>query len=365
MMPAPYSDNMYSDMGQDAASAAGDDRDDALSPTDGYFHASETSDAASSWQHVPGHGQQNPDESQQQHRPTWSNVPSVPNVLVEDPTLQDKSAAKAKEAEEERWINNTTAHASAGGASAFAPHTGSSVVSSETHGAASASSAAYAGNAYATSSTTSGPAFVTSPSHHHRRSVEENGPLLFTGHSTRLPSSHAASETASNALNSPRSQSQPHQQSHLDAPPAYSPSPSSPPSGADPQGYHTFAPTPSGTNSSDVTDNQDTMGVPEEHQALLPRHPQSMGGAPNGPPASKWQQLKNITHSPNARQNIRTLLGIAVILSIFFAIFGGISLSGGHRYPKVSTSTNAGPIHNRLLCYSHQTKPIYLLHKYT
>lgn len=347
-MPAPYSDNMYSDMGHDAASASasGDDRDnrdDALSPTDGYFHASETSDAASSSHHVPG--QQYPGVSQhhqQQPQRTSSNVPVVPNVLVEDPTLQDKGAAKAKEAEEERWINNAPSRASS--EAVFTPHTtGSNIISHGTHRAASASSAAYAGH-NTTSPTPTSPTFVTSPTHQHRRSVEEDAPLVFTGQSTRLPYSHTPSETTtsqtSTSINRPGSQTQPHHQSHLDAPPAYSPSPSSPPSGANSQGYQTFAPPSSGSNNNSSSDNdvnQDTMGIPEEHQALLPRQPQSMGGSPNGPPASRWQRVKNAAHSPNMRSKIRTLLGIAVIFSIFFAIFGGIQLSSGPRHPKVST----------------------------
>ncbi|KAK2593974.1 hypothetical protein QQS21_008333 [Conoideocrella luteorostrata] len=352
-MPAPYSDDIYSDMGQDGASVSGDDRD-ALSPTDGYFHASETSETASSQQYAAGHGrsqQYNPYQYQHQH--SSSHVPAVPNVLVEDPTLQESSAAAAKakeaEAERERSINNGVSHASRG-VTYFTPQTG-------TAASGSTSSAVNDGNT--TSIPPASPTFVTSPTHHHRRSVEEDGPLLFTGHSTRLPYSHRPSDTTappvgSNSLNHMPSRPRTHHQSHLDAPPAYSPSPSSPPSGSSSQGYQTFSPPTSGSthnsssnNNNNNSINSDNMGVPEEHQALLPRHPQSMGGSPsgNGPPISRWQRVKNAANSPRARSNIKTLLGIAVILSILFAIFGGISLSNqSSRRPQTPKITDPDPV---------------------
>ncbi|EFY99298.1 hypothetical protein MAA_05356 [Metarhizium robertsii ARSEF 23] len=355
-MPAPYADNIYSDMGHDAASAAGDDRenhDEALSPTDGYFHASESSGAASSSHHVPDRPyQQHPAVTWQQHHQlqqpqrTPSHVPVVPNVLVEDPTLRHESATKAKEAEEERWINNGSSQASP--EAAFTPHMGSNVISQGMHHGASTSLDTYMGNNQTTSATPASPTVVTSPLHHHRRSVEEDGPLLYTGHSTRLPYSHTPFETAASAtstsLNQPTPQFQTHHQNHLDAPPAYSPSPSSPSAGHS-QDYRTFAPHSSGSNNVNPDVNQDTMGIPEEHQALLPRQPESMGGSPNGPPASRWQRVKNAVHSPNTRKNIRTLLGIAVVLSIFFAIFGGISLSsGGPQHSKIPKIIDNDPV---------------------
>ncbi|KAM6526207.1 hypothetical protein FSOLCH5_002335 [Fusarium solani] len=70
-MPAPYSDNLYS----------ADDESEALSPTDGYFHASSTSS-----------------------RPR----PLVPNILVEDPTLASRES-KAWEAERERRLLDSDA----------------------------------------------------------------------------------------------------------------------------------------------------------------------------------------------------------------------------------------------------------------
>lgn len=148
-MPVPHSDNMYSEMGHDGASVSDDDRDDALSPTDGYFHASGTSVAASSQPFIPGQGHL----PQQRHQWTSSNVPVVPNVLVEDPTLQtDESADKAKEAkaELERSMNNGSRHASSKRAPYFMTHAEQAASASTcgtTSASAHASSAAYVGNA--------------------------------------------------------------------------------------------------------------------------------------------------------------------------------------------------------------------------
>lgn len=304
-MPAPYSDNMYSDGGQSAAAAGDDSRDDALSPTDGYFHASGTSDAASS-QQFAYQGQQ--DQQDQQHRRTSSSVPAVPNVMVEDPTLQDKAALKAREAEQERQLINNPDSSRTSSPAPFTPQT-------------SFNNTAHSQSASGTASTAS-----PHPSHHHRRSVEEDEtPLIFPGDSTRQPYSHPHPETTSSR--EPNTSSPGHARP-VDAPPAYSPSPSSPPlSPAQTHSYQTFAPTPNSNNTNNHVVSSDNMGVPEEHQSLLPRQPQSMGGSPGGAPESRWQRVKKQANKPSFRSKIRTLLGIAVILSIFFAIFGGVSIT--------------------------------------
>lgn len=80
-MPAPYYDNLYS--------ADSDDEPDAFSPTDGYFHASADANPASASPHSPS--------SSSSPR---SNVPHVPNVFVEDPTLPSRES-KAREARSE------------------------------------------------------------------------------------------------------------------------------------------------------------------------------------------------------------------------------------------------------------------------
>ncbi|KAI1412450.1 hypothetical protein F5Y13DRAFT_180200 [Hypoxylon sp. FL1857] len=80
----PYSDNLYSNPGGDSESD-GESYADQLSPSDGYFASSSSSS------HV---------------------VPTVPNILVPDPTLHqtpesDAESKKAREADEERFSSNT------------------------------------------------------------------------------------------------------------------------------------------------------------------------------------------------------------------------------------------------------------------
>ncbi|UKZ56487.1 hypothetical protein TrVGV298_010324 [Trichoderma virens] len=95
-MPAPYSDNLYS--GDD--NPWEDDQNEALSPADGYFHASSGLEEAQTSSPSP------PVRQQRQS----ANVPFVPNVMVEDPTLnEDRAAAKAREAAQERLINSASA----------------------------------------------------------------------------------------------------------------------------------------------------------------------------------------------------------------------------------------------------------------
>lgn len=312
-MPAPYSDNLYSDLGQDVS----DDERDALSPTDGYFHASSSSDAAPASQWQP-HPHPHP---QRQHQRMSSNVPDVPNVLVEDPTLRGLGAAdKAREAEEERLMNSATGQAAA--SSPYPPQLSTAAARAAT-AATSSSSSSHGGPASPSAAATpTSPPFAAS--HHHRRSVEEDEPLRFAGHSTRLPYLH----TPAGRGETTNAASQPHRHNQLDAPPAYSPSPSSPPASGHPQqGYQTFASPPANAPV-------DIMGVPEEHQALLPRQPESMGGPPGGgPPPSRWRRLKESTGSPNLRKKIKTVLGVLVIISIISAILGafGFSSSSHHK----------------------------------
>ncbi|UKZ56488.1 hypothetical protein TrVGV298_010325 [Trichoderma virens] len=64
------------------------------------------------------------------------------------------------------------------------------------------------------------------------------------------------------------------------------------------------------------------MGVPEENQSLLPRQPESMGGAVNGAREPLFRRIRNSTTS-TTRKKIRTVLGVLVILSIIVALFGG------------------------------------------
>lgn len=334
-MPAPYSDNLYSgdvyvdvdvDVDEDD-NVSGDNQHDAvLSPTNGYFHASSPPTMSS-----PDVGfTSSSSQPEQQHRRQSSNVPWVPNVLVEDPTLQEESraAAKAKEAEEERLINSPAGgHSSTSNVAQTQRHPTESHQSQQPYqpyqpypqlhphppphlhsyinahpNSHQASSSPFVTN---TASPSSAP---TSPTHYHRRSVDEQ------------VSNHTASRntTPLTAFNQHH-----HRQQHGDAPPAYSPSPSSPPQSS---GYQTFAPPHLATSPSV------TMGVPEEQQGLLSRHPESMGAPPNDRPLQPaWRRFKDSAASSTWRKKIKSILGVLVIISIIVALSTTVSLSPPHK----------------------------------
>ncbi|PNY23910.1 Calcium-binding mitochondrial carrier SAL1 [Tolypocladium capitatum] len=286
------------DLGQDASH----DERDALSPTDGYFGASsspsEGEGAASCWP-----WRQYPHHQRQQNAPT---------VLVEDPGLRAQGAAdKAREAEEERLINDATCRTASSPCppQVSAATTGSS--SSSQGGPASPSAAAAPAQ----------PPFAAS--RHHRGSVDEGEPLRFPGHGTRLPYLYTPANRGETTSTSP-----PHRRNRLDASPTCSPSPPSPPPRGHAQhrqGYQTF-PSP------------DIMGVPEEHP---PRQPESMGGPPHGPPSPRWPRVKESVGSPNLRRRIKTILGVLVIFSVIFAMLGTLnpSSSSHHKVRRPSTVT--------------------------
>ncbi|KAL7909948.1 hypothetical protein GGI35DRAFT_447497 [Trichoderma velutinum] len=295
-MPAPYSDNLYS--GDD--NPWDGDQNDALSPADGYFHASSSGleEATTS----------SPSPPVQQQRQS-ANVPFVPNVMVEDPTLnEDRAAAKAKEAEEERLINS----ASAGRSTPLTdsqplqqtvPFTqGQAGFYSPSHPSQSSPVAPYPRleTHYQSTPASASSSSPSSSGHYHRRSIDEEissfQPSIATGQAPRQYTVRRPS----------------------DAPPAYSPSASSPLSSGT-SGYQTFAPPQAGA---------ETMGVPEENQTLLPRQPESMGGAVNGAREPLWRRIRNSTNSSTTRKKIRTILGVLVIISIIVALFGStISIS--------------------------------------
>lgn len=257
-MPSPYSDNLYS------AADPSDDETDALSPTDGYFHASSDPASSSSLRHGPFHR-------------SAASVPRVPNVFVEDPTFQD-SGSKAWEAEAERALLNSGSTGAEG--PAVSP-TGSAD--------------------YQPSRIPNSP-----PSHQLRRSVEEQH-NHYTGLDHRIASpymGHPSPSVTTTLL--------PH---HRDAPPAYTPSPTSPPG----SGYQTFVP----SNS--------TMGLPEEQQRLITRGPESMGGPPTPPSQSRWQRVKSSIASLNLRKKLKTALGVFVVLSVVFMMISSFTLRPNHK----------------------------------
>lgn len=301
-MPAPYSDNLYSAADSDIDL----DQDEALSPADGYFRASASSHPASSHFHQDG-GEQYP------------GVPSVPNVMVEDPTLREQDAtSKAREAAEESRLNSPQGH-------------GYEV----NHGAAVGETS---------SRVSPGRTQATPYTHHHRRSVEDDtDPSLFTGshqNHRRTSGSYTSRHHSSAGETVPLLP-------HSDAPPAYSPaSPTSPPT-ASSQAYQTIGQGPQPRNNESNGTSSSEMGSALEQQRLLPesREPESMVGASSSSSSSRdvkpwqrlWRRCKGPLATRDARRRATRILGILLIISIVCGIFG-ISLHSptSHHYHGVS-----------------------------
>ncbi|SPJ83985.1 uncharacterized protein FTOL_10501 [Fusarium torulosum] len=220
-MPAPYSDNLYS--------ADSDNEPDALSPTDGYFHASESSSSRSGL-----------------------NVPHVPNVLVEDPTQLSRDA-KVQEAERERRL---------------------------------LSSGSPAGDE---------PGSTASSHAEHESAGDFNNPIALTPRSPPRVSPLFAHP--------------------VDAPPAYSPSPTSPNTA---NNYQTFTSTA-------------TMGRPEEVSPLIIHAPESMSNPSNPSQSpSRWQRFKDSVTGFNIRRKVKTILASLVIFSVVFMIFSSFTINSNH-----------------------------------
>ncbi|KAK0639217.1 hypothetical protein B0T16DRAFT_462916 [Cercophora newfieldiana] len=242
-----------------------DDDEDFLSPTDGYFHST-----------------QNPAETQQS-RPfsapaaaTSSNVPHVPNILVEDPSLPQGSTAqsKAREAHQERL------------ASSEQPR-------------------------QFTSRYPSGSSRIPEP----RWDIESRpGPGRDTYHT---PSSSTGGSYASYTPHAPQRTA--YDESSLliprEAPPAYTPSPTSSQSPGSDRNYRTFPPNTSITAAMGGRDESETQG-------LLAYEPQSMGNPDdsNNDTASSWtDRLRSrLRHRSGRHGKVALLAVLLAILTIGF-----------------------------------------------
>ncbi|KAK3904939.1 hypothetical protein C8A05DRAFT_13212 [Staphylotrichum tortipilum] len=270
-----------------------------LSPTDGYFGTATRTSAAPV-------------------RPTSSNVPHVPNVMVEDPSLQRSAAeGKAREAEQERTRDaQTPSDEDPGEDDGASDPPPSRVVASpsqvhphppSTHQpmtppqqrstTTTASSSPFPG---AASYTPSSPA----------RSPPAATPSSYTTYSTRRPAYHGDRFPFL-----PR-----------EAPPAYTPSPTTTASPTSPRGfpdisrttYSTF-PHTAYSSTSDVAVN---MGRPEETRALLGHYqPESMrdrgsGGHGDGaPPPPTWgDRLRRARGHVNAGNAKLAVIAVLLLL---------------------------------------------------
>ncbi|KAK4236443.1 hypothetical protein C8A03DRAFT_16913 [Achaetomium macrosporum] len=211
-----------------------DDEDPhALSPTDGYFGTATDTPSGTAV-------------------PTQSSVPYVPNVLVEDPSLQRSTAeSKAREAEQERLRNEQPLETSDGGNTSASPSHDATAASQ--NGSSSAYGMAPAAHSIPSSSQSIGATYYSPSSSTYIRTVATS-------------SSHTAYSTRRSAYDG-----EPFPFLPREAPPAYTPSPISP---SDASG---FGPSRNYRTFSQATDTISiNMGQPEETQGLLAHQPESM-----------------------------------------------------------------------------------------
>lgn len=327
------------------------DEEIALSPSDGYFGRSDPPSEGPSTTAYPRDSSYTPFNSQRQHHgqvsfnrltsasvPRSSQVPHVPNIWVSDPSLEQGSIDKAREAQVERdqyqnrHLYNTTIYQHRAD-----PNLGSSSLSSPA--AAGASSNTFPPHNSRFPAATTGRQSAASPSSsssvatHHRYTPSQTS-LSAAGHP------HYPQRISS-------------ERSSLfgDAPPAYTPSPTSPTSNTTnsstphQNNYQTFSPTSStapGTRS-----NMGRLSESESHGLLAGQTynaiPQSMSGEldPNDdghfeyPRPTGW---KDRVRQFNWRKNWKLVLLGAVLTSITLALLVR-SIQG----PKEEVSVAHGP----------------------
>lgn len=224
-----------------------------LSPSDGYFRASEQTTSPSS-------------QARHSRQPSYyssagagagasgaaasSQVPHVPDVWVADPSLEHGSTAesKAREAREEQEQNRERFN------NRYPVLAGDRIISSPAAGGF------IGGNSPSTRSP------VHTHTRTHTRSTSSNS---FNYGSHYQTSRYTPPSTSATPSRSRRSETLYSERSSLfshpsEAPPAYTPSPTSPTSTGSPTNYRTFS--------------QSSMGRPEEAQGLLAGHhrPESM-----------------------------------------------------------------------------------------
>ncbi|KAK4455076.1 hypothetical protein QBC34DRAFT_107308 [Podospora aff. communis PSN243] len=274
-----------------------DDNEELLSPTDGYFNATQSS---TSTPYSPS--------SAASTAATSPNVPRVPNILVEDPSLPRGSTAesKAREADRERFVNREWPRqcqprypSGSNRASASRWNTGSRAGPGRDAHYTPASSSTY--------------------------------PYTPTSYTPYAPPRAAYDESS---LLLPR-----------EAPPAYTPSPtssSSSQSPASPTSYSTFPPNIAAA-----------MGRHDETQGLLANagEPQSMGNPDddiNRVPLTWRDRLRSRVRQPHNGRYAKVVL-VALLLSIITIGFVRTAVSGvGAGHPSYHRNSTSDPSKDRL-----------------
>lgn len=263
------------------------DDGDALSPADGYFHNSNNlSQAVPST--VDDDASNSVADGQHMRGGVATNVPHVPNVLVEDPTLRQSSAdAKAQEAAEEAsGSNNQSEHSlqetSQDDSPSQTPQASASTADASTAAATDGDQV----TRQAERSSAPSPSPPSSPLSPHppRRLASERTPLI-----RRRDHTHRAYD---------------------DAPPAYSRNP--------PTSYRTIS-------SGHVADSDPShhQTFPDEQEPLLSTDPQSMSTPFPDPdlPVSLvfWRRFSMVNDRPKLKKRIVLILA-AILVFVIVAI---------------------------------------------
>ncbi|KAJ4424256.1 hypothetical protein N0V82_001122 [Gnomoniopsis sp. IMI 355080] len=296
--------------------------EEILSPSDGYFGRSEPQPGESATTAYPSdlyaaHNSQGPHHDQVPFNtstsarvPRSSQVPHVPNVWVSDPSLEQGSIDKAREAQEERdqYQNSRQRYGAATDQHRPDPITGTSSLSSPAAGTSND----------AASSLLNPPLPATA-----RRSTAASPPSTPSGAAHRYtPSNNTSSSVAPGPYHPRRIYSE---RSSLfgDAPPAYTPSPTSPTSNTSSgsfNNYQTFSPT---SPTAPGTSIMGRLSESESHGLLAGQTyttiPQSMGGEldPNDdghfeyPRPSGWRD--RLRHFSWRKHSKWLLLGIVLL----------------------------------------------------
>ncbi|KAK2025406.1 hypothetical protein LX32DRAFT_596766 [Colletotrichum zoysiae] len=305
-MPAPYSDNLYSADDSDYDDQVTDDGNDLdlhLSPTDGYFQNSTSSSAGGIYPPQQEHFNSQDDVTDATF-PTSAGVPHVPNVLVQDPSLrlhQEGSSSTSKkdhEARQESRLNSPPLGRTSSPANPADDH--------HYYDGSSTAADSEATPSHTTTTPTTPTAYTYSFSNTAQSSSSYTPYAPSADAPLRTPQTHPSRSLYSHPASLfriPR-----------EAPPAYTPSPTSP---------LASSPTPS-RNYQTFSNN---MGASEEEARLLGRDPESMGDDPydndDPRPSPSWKDrvLKKFPWA--SRRSLKTALLVALV---FFTLTGFLSM---------------------------------------
>lgn len=291
------------------------DEEVILSPSDGYFGRSGSASTAQEFNAYPSHPYTPPRAQGRQETsasghvvdgtpsPTSiqasSQVPHVPNVWVSDPSLEQGSTAegKAREAREEREQNRRL-FATAENHNRLNTRLNPALGHSHQHHPPTSTSSPRDGSSSAFSLLNPEP--LPPPPHSGVPRTSSTGSGFQHRHAPSSSSSVGPSITTSAPSRPQRSATVYSERSSLfsEAPPAYTPSPTSPTTASSSYNYQTFTPQGSSSSNSNYSNSQRHNHSPQQHNGNMGRlsesesHgllagqtyqsiPESMGGEPD------------------------------------------------------------------------------------